>query len=199
MKNLVVFAHPNQESFGKGIVNIIVKASKEKKDEVVVRDLYQIGFDPILKSSDFEAFKSGKVPEDILTEQQHIKWADMIIFVYPVWWSSMPAMLQGYVDRVFSYGFAYEYTDGTARGLLKDKRALLFSTTGTSSQVYDENGMTEAMKQTKDEGIFGFCGITDVKHVFFGAVPYVDEDMRENYLEEVDRVIKEIKETSMTR
>lgn len=191
MNHLVVFAHPNPNSFGKGIVDAAVKASEEKGADVRVRDLYEIGFEPVLKPADFVAFQSGKVPEDIRVEQEHIKWADVITFVYPVWWASFPAILKGYVDRVFSYGFAYEYVDGAPNGLLKGKKGLFFSTTGTPNDIYAANGMHNSMKQTTDQGIFNFSGIEEVNHTFFGAVPYVPDEIRRDYLKEVEKVVKE--------
>ncbi|GCD12802.1 NAD(P)H-dependent oxidoreductase [Clostridium tagluense] len=191
MNNLVVFAHPNSKSFGKGIVDTVVTTSKENGANVIVRDLYEIGFDPILKPADFEAFQSGKVPEDILAEQEHIKWADVITFVYPVWWASFPAMLKGYIDRVFSYGFAYEYIDGVPNGLLKGKKGLLFCTTGTPSEMYSANGMHNSMKQTTDQGILNFSGIEEVEHTFFGAVPNASSETLEDYLKEVSNIVKE--------
>ncbi|MDF2869732.1 MAG: putative NADPH-quinone reductase [Anaerocolumna sp.] len=190
MNHLVVFAHPNPKSFGKGILDTVVKASEEKGAAVKVRDLYELGFDPILKPSDFVAFKEGKVPEDIATEQEIIRWADVITFIYPVWWTSLPAILKGYVDRVFSYGFAYEYIDGAPNGLLKGKKALLFSTTGTPDELYAANGMHASMKQTTDQGIFNFSGMEEVSHTFFGAVPYVSEEVRGDYLQKVSAVVK---------
>jgi NAD(P)H dehydrogenase (quinone) len=191
MNHLVVFAHPNPKSFGKGIVDAVVKASEEKGANVRVRDLYEIGFDPILKPADFVAFQNGKVPEDIAAEQGHIKWADVVTFVYPVWWASFPAILKGYVDRVFSYGFAYEYVDGVPKGLLKGKKGLLFCTTGTPNEIYSANGMHNSMKQTTDQGIFNFSGIEEVMHTFFGAVPYVTDETREDYLKEISKIVKE--------
>lgn len=191
MNHLVVFAHPNPKSFGKGIVDTVVKASEEKGASVKVRDLYSIGFDPILKPSDFEAFQSGKIPEDIAAEQENIRWANVITFVYPVWWASMPAMLKGYVDRVFSYGFAYEYVNGTPNGLLKGKKGLMFCTTGSPNEIYASNGMHNSMKQTTDQGIFNFSGMEEVKHTFFGEVPRVSDEVRGNYLKEVEKIIKE--------
>jgi NAD(P)H dehydrogenase (quinone) len=192
MNHLVIFAHPNPKSFGKGIVDTVVKASEEKGATVRVRDLYSIGFDPILKPSDFVALQSGKVSEDIAPEQEHIKWADVITFVYPVWWASFPAILKGYIDRVFSYGFAYESVNGAPTGLLKGKKALLFSTTGASNEFYSANGMHNSMKQTTDQGILNFSGIEEVNHTFFGEVPYVPDETRGDYLKEVSRIIKEI-------
>ena len=84
---------------------------------------------------------SGNIPEDIKTEQDHVKWADVITFVNPVWWVGLPAVLKGYVDRVFSYGFACESVDGAPRGPLNGKKALLFCTTGRPNEYYAQNGM----------------------------------------------------------
>lgn len=193
MNHLVVFAHPNPNSFGKGIADTIQKTAEDKGDTIKVRDLYNIGFDAILKPSDFEAFQSGNTPADIKEEQEHVKWADIITFVYPVWWAGLPAMLKGYVDRVLSYGFGYEYVNGAPNGLLKGKKGLLFCTTGTPNEVYSQNGMHNAMKQTTDTGIFNFCGIEVVNHAFFGAVPHVSDEIRKDYLKEVENIIKSTK------
>lgn len=189
MKHLVVFAHPNQESFCKGIVDTIKSISEKKGDNIVIRDLYKLSFDPILKPSDFESMQSGNTPEDIGAEQEFVKWADVITFVYPVWWVGLPAMLKGYVDRVFSYGFAYESVNGTPRGLLNGKKALLFCTTGSPNEVYDQNGMHDSMKQTTGAGIFNFTGIEVISHTFFGAVPSVSDETRKEYLKEVEKII----------
>ncbi|ADL53033.1 NAD(P)H-dependent oxidoreductase [Clostridium cellulovorans] len=191
MNHLVVFAHPNPKSFCKGILDTVVDASKEKGATVRVRDLYEIGFDPILKPADFVALQSGKVLEDISAEQENIKWADVITFVYPVWWASVPAILKGYVDRVFSYGFAYTSENGAPKGLLTGKKGLLFCTTGSPNEAYSASGMHNSMKQATDQGIFNFSGIEDVKHIFFGAVPYVTDEIRGDYLKEVSKIVKE--------
>lgn len=191
MNHLVIFAHPNQESFCKGIVDTIKSVSEKKGDNIVIRDLYKIGFDPILKPSDFESMQSGKIPEDIGAEQEFVKWADFITLVYPVWWVGLPAILKGYVDRVFSYGFAYESVNGVPRGLLTGKKALVFCTTGTPNEVYEQNGMHNSMKQTTGSGIFNFTGIEVIKHTFFGAVPSVTDEIRKGYLKEVEKIIME--------
>ena len=74
---------------------------------------------------------------------------------------------------------------------MKGKKGLLFGTTGTPSEIYAANGMHNSMKQTTDQGIFNFTGIEEVKHTFFGAVPYVTEETRGDYLKEVSNIIKE--------
>lgn len=191
MKHLVVFAHPYSKSFGKAIEETIEKEALRKGAEIRVRDLYEIGFDPVLKRSDLLNLQSGNYAADILAEQEHVKWADVITFVYPVWWAGLPAILKGYVDRVFANGFAFAYGENGPVGLLKGKKAVLFSTTGFSSDIYEHIGMHKSMQQTSDEAIFNFCGLEVIKHVFFGAVPTSTDKERKEYLNEVAKVVKE--------
>lgn len=189
MNHLIILAHPNTKSFGKAIGETVSKASASRGFTTKMKDLYSENFNPVLGPSDFEAFGSGKIPADIKAEQDLINWADIISFVYPTWWTGLPAILKGYIDRVFSYGFAYEVQNGAVEGLLKGKRVRLFSTTGTPDSVYDSNGMHNSLKQTQDTGIFRFSGIEDVENLFFGAVPYVDDNTRNGYLAEVEKTV----------
>ena len=190
MKHLVIFAHPYSKSFGKGIVDTIEKEVLNNESEIRIRDLYELGFDPILKGSDLLNLQSGNYADDIKVEQDHIKWADIITFVYPVWWAGLPAMLKGYVDRVFANGFGFTYGENGPVGLLKGKKGILFSTTGFPSDVYTQIGMHKSMQHTTDEAIFKFWGIEVIKHVFFGAVPSSTEEELKQYLNEVIEVIK---------
>lgn len=84
--------------------------------------LYELNFNPVLGASDFISFSKGNTPEDIKEEQEHISWADSITFIYPVWWAGLPAILKGYVDRVFSHGFAYAYGENGIEKLLSGKK-----------------------------------------------------------------------------
>ncbi|MEB3195936.1 MAG: NAD(P)H-dependent oxidoreductase [Candidatus Sericytochromatia bacterium] len=183
MKQLIVYAHPNPQSFSRAILDTLEASYKAQGHEVVVRDLYALNFDPVLKGSDFVAMKAGQLPADITAEQGHITWADAVTVVYPVWWTGLPAILKGWVDRVFLYGFAYQYGAAGVEGLLKGKKALLVSCHGTPAEYYA--GMQAAMKQTSDAGIFEFSGFEVVEHLFFGGVPSVDDAARQGYLEQV--------------
>lgn len=190
MKHLVIFAHPYEKSFGKGIVETIETATIESGSEIKIRDLYELGFDPILKGSDLLNLQSGNFAEDIKKEQEYVNWADLITFVYPVWWAGLPALLKGYVDRVFCNGFAFTNGENGPIGLLKGKKAMLFSTTGFPSELYDQIGMHHSMKQTSDEAIFEFCGIEVLNHTFFGAIPLSTTEDREKYLRKVSEIVK---------
>lgn len=192
MKVLVIFTHPREESFNRAVLNETLGILKAKGHDVRVRDLYLEKFSPVLNLEDFKAIQSGETPSDIATEQEHIKWADRLVFINPIWWMGMPAILKGYIDRVFSYGFAYEYKDGIPEGLLHDKEALMINTTGTPFDVYDENGGHAAMRFVTDLGIMEFCGIKTIDHIFFGSVPSVDDETRKGYLMELAEKLREL-------
>lgn len=191
MKHLIIFTHPNEKSFGAAVAETVKRASAEKGADTKFVDLYREKFNPVLSAADFEALGGGSALQDVRKEQDLVTWADVITFIYPVWWSSLPAMLKGYIDRVFAYGFAYVAGEEGYRGLLGGKKAILLSTSGTPSEIYSQNGMHDSMKHAQDDGVFRFSGFDDVKHYFFGAVPSVEDEKRRAYLAEIEKVIKE--------
>lgn len=125
MKNLIVVCHPNPKSFTCAIAKTIEAALTAKGESFATRNLYELNFNPILSGADFVQFMSGKIPNDIAEEQKHITAPENVIFVYPIWWTGLPAMLKGYVDRVFAKGFAWDFKDGQLKQLLTGKRGLL--------------------------------------------------------------------------
>jgi len=192
MNHLIVYAHPSSDSFSNKILTVAKEFSVEKKYKTEIRDLYSIGFDPVLRSSDLKRMHGGETPDEIKREQEYIQWANLITFIYPVWWAGMPAILKGYIDRVFSYGIAYKQGNQSGEGLLKGKMVILLSPMGTSNEDYDKNGMLNSMKQTCDEGIFKVCGMNVIKHVFFGSSSNLEGEMMNEYLKAIPLVISKI-------
>lgn len=188
MNYLIVYSHPNTASFNHAIKETLVQGLKNKGKNVRVRDLYAMRFDPVLKADDFETFLRGKTPRDIEIEQEHVRWANALIFVHPVWWAGMPALLRGYIDRVFSKGFAYDETPQGPRGLLQGKKVFLFSTMGAPMSVYEETGLFKAMESTIDKSTFEFCGFEMLGHKYFGSVQTVSDEERKVMLAEVEKI-----------
>lgn len=186
MKHLIVYAHPNPESLNHSILDTTVQALKKNGHEVVVRDLYAMDFQPVLKPEDTANMRAGQTPQDIKTEQDHITSADAITFIYPIWWTGLPAILKGYIDRVFSYGFAYGVGEQGIMKLLTGKKGFIINTHGTPTDVYDSIGMTQGMKMTSDVGIFEFVGIESVGHLFFGGIGYLDDAAYKGMLKQVE-------------
>lgn len=188
MKHLIIYAHPNPASFNHAIKETIVRVLKDKGQSLRVRDLYALRFDPILKADDFETFLAGKTPGDIAIEQDHVRWADQLTFLYPVWWGRMPSIGAGYIDRVFSKGFAYDYGPTGPVGLLPGKKVYIFSTMGAPLSVAESSGGIKSMEQIIDNETFRFCGMEMIGHKYFGSVPTVTDEERKKMLEEAAQI-----------
>ncbi len=185
MKHLVIYSHLNPDSFTKAIVDKVEQVSREKGDDLKIIDLYGDKFNPVLDFSDIEHMFMGKdAPSDVKRYQEMVTWADHLTIVYPLWWGQMPAMLKGFVDRVFANGYAFLYTENGPEGLLKGKTAQLYINTGTPDEYYEQSGMHSAQKRINDEGVFGFCGI-DTNITFFGNISMGTDELRKGYLESI--------------
>lgn len=121
MNHLVIFCHPSAASFNRAIADSVQAVSEALGHDTSCRDLYGIAFNPVLCKRDMDD-PAGTVPQDVRQEQEFITWADTLTFVYPVWWAGMPAMLKGYVDRVFCQDFAYSLHGDSVKGLLGGKK-----------------------------------------------------------------------------
>ncbi|MGC9120309.1 MAG: NAD(P)H-dependent oxidoreductase [Sulfurihydrogenibium sp.] len=184
MDYLIVYAHPNPASFNAAIKNTVEETIKQKGKTFETVDLYKINFDPVLKPADFEAIMSGKVLDDVKQQQELITKAETLVFIHPIWWYSMPAILKGYIDRVFSYGFAYKEEGNEIKPLLTDKKVIIINTLGEPKELFEQTGMAESLRKTIG-GIFEFCGMSVIHHKLFYAVPYVSDEERKSMLEEV--------------
>lgn len=158
MKVLYVFAHPEPKSFNAAMKDTALAALKEKGHEVKLSDLYAMEFNPVLKASDFterknpdffnpflEAIKASKIgafSPDIKEEMEKVKWADLLIFQFPIYFTAMPAIMKGWIDRVLAPGFGFNPVTNSAydTGLFKGKSAMLAFTTGAPKEMYSEGG-----------------------------------------------------------
>ncbi len=156
MNVLIVYAHPEPKSLNGKLKELAVETLTKKGHEVKISDLHGLNFKATLDQSDFpnrsnlesfnpileqyNAVKTGHVSEDVFHEMEKVKWADLIIFQFPIYWTSMPAILKGWIDRVFANGFAFDAAEERFydTGLLKGKKALLSITTGAPRILYTE-------------------------------------------------------------
>ncbi len=191
MKALILYAHPNPKSFCHAIKETLEEELKNAGVEFQTRDLYALGFDPVLKGQDFAALQKGTPLPDIQKEQTLIRDSQLIAVVHPVWWFGLPAILKGYIERVFSFGFAYRFTaQGELEGLLAGRKAAIFSTTGGPEVQYQHAGYAKAIGTTVDHGIFQFCGVEVLLHQFFYAVPTISQEAREKMLLDLRQIAK---------
>lgn len=192
MKHLIVFANPKKESFTRAIVEAIVEKLQSKEEDPVVRDLYAIGFNPVLTEKDMEMLAKGETPADIAQEQRYITDAEVITFVFPLWWSTAPAILKGYIDRVFSYGFAYKYGPTGMEGLLKGKKAVMIVPMGNTKESLRKTGMKEALKTTLETNILAACGLEPVAYEYLTGIESVDRKTLGSYIEDMVHIYKRL-------
>jgi len=193
MKNtntLIIFAHPNPDSFNGAILKTIENKLTEKEYQFISKNLYQLNFNPILNMNDAERMKNSTVADDVALEHADIEWAKNIVFIYPIWWTGQPAILKGWIDRVFNRGFAYApQEDGTVKGLLSDKTVMVFTTSGSSEENMRQSGMYDAMEKIMLQGVLGFCGINNMLYKNLYEVPTTTDVERDRMLGEIDYLI----------
>ncbi len=191
MRHLIIYAHPNDNSLNHNLLNTVVETLQSRNQEVIVRDLYAVGFDPVLSLADMQEQRLGKVSDDIKIEQEHISWAEQITFIYPIWWTGLPAIMKGYIDRVFSYGFAYRYDQGIQKGLLKGKKTVILNTHGKSHEEYEKTGMDKALTLTSDHGIFMYSGLEIIRHLFFDKADKASSEDLEIWKSQIKNLFSE--------
>lgn len=182
---LIIYAHPSQEGHCATILYEVEGMLQSKNLRYTLLDLYHSKYDPLLRACELYG-RDVALAKDTKKYQQLIANAKQIIFIYPVWWNSMPAILKGFIDRVFSAGFAFRYKPifpkhmmpllekifrltsirfdyGIPIGLLKEKKATVFLTTGSPKYLaYLWNG--NRFKKIIKNDMMGFFGIKATVH-----------------------------------
>ncbi|MGK9175051.1 NAD(P)H-dependent oxidoreductase [Yokenella regensburgei] len=161
MHALIVVSHPDKDALTHHVAAAVAKgitASAQHTADIV--DLTAEGFNPTFTAQDFAAFKlSGSLPAEIVAEQARIDKADALVLVFPVYWWSMPALLKGWIDRVFTHGWAYEETaEGEVVKKLGHLPVHIIGLGAASQGAYDRHGYTAAFNAQIAHGIFDYCG-----------------------------------------
>ncbi|ROR35674.1 NAD(P)H-dependent oxidoreductase [Kitasatospora cineracea] len=164
MKTLIVHAHPEPKSLNGSLKDHAVSVLEAAGHQVRVSDLYAMGWKAAADAADYgphassplkvpldsgRAFEAGELTADVRAEQEKLLWADTVILQFPLWWYTMPAILKGWVDRVFTYRFAYgvgehsntKYGERFGEGTLAGRRALLSVTVGGPAPHYAARGI----------------------------------------------------------
>ncbi len=194
MNHLIIFAHPNSQSFNTALLEKVCEASQTEGVNLIVRNLYQMNFNPVLEWPELSDVFRGKVLEEIKQEQQYIQQADLITLIYPLWWMGFPAILKGYFDRVLTHGFAYKTDETGSYGLLQGKKMQQFITIGNNVATYEERGFAKSLDDCLINGLFNYCSITDIEHTFLGDIHIIDDNARKVML----ALVKEKTENKIT-
>ena len=193
MKACIVFAHEGDHSFNHEILARVKKSCEAANIQYVIRDLYEMNFQPVFTALDMKRIEHRNPSSDIEEEQSLITESDILIMIYPVWWWSPPAILKGYLDRVFTNGFAFRYEEDGPVGILRNKRAFVFTTTRESAKEMAEKGLDLVVRKQIVEGTLEMIGY-EVEYQNFAAVTSVEEEGRELMLRLVEQKINSIRQ-----
>lgn len=203
MKVLIIHAHPEPQSFNSALKEMAVSTLSGEGHEIKVSDLYAMNFNAVGGKNDFNsladehyfkyqaeqlnAYNKDLFREEIKSEMEKLEWADLVIFNFPLWWFSLPAILKGWVDRVFAMGFAYGGGKGVYdNGVFKGKKGMLCITTGGPEAAYGITGRNGDLEQILfhiNHGMLYFVGMDVLKpFVVYSPVRLTDEE-RKDHLE----------------
>ncbi len=202
MNVLIVFAHNEPKSFNTVMKDLAVQEMQRQGNQVIVSDLYAMQFKAVADAEDFQSranpdylvyaleqrhgYQNGSLAPDIIAELEKIKWADLIIFHFPIYWFSMPAIMKGWVDRVFISGYCYGGMRFYDRGGLSGKKAMIACTVGGQPHMLQAGGIhgdIQCMLKPILQGMLAYTGLTVLPPFIAYHVPYISNEARAAYLE----------------
>jgi NAD(P)H dehydrogenase (quinone) len=204
VKALIVHAHPEPTSFNGRLLDTAVRTLTDEGHAVRVSDLYAMGWDPVASGDDFverrfpgtlqydreqkAAVSNRTFRADIAEEIEKVLWCDLLVLQFPLWWYSTPAIMKGWIDRVFANGLMYGALGRFDAGGMAGKRAMVSTTTGAFPGMVGEAGVMghlDAILWHLEYGTLAYTGFTVVERFVANAVRYVDGPVREGYLTEL--------------
>lgn len=218
----IVYAHPEPRSLNGALRDFAVDHLRQQGHRVLQSDLYAMGFDPVASRADFTAlpqderlryavhskiaYQGGTQAPEITAEQEKLVAADAVILQFPLWWFSMPAILKGWVDRVYACGFAYgvgkhgdgRFGDRYGEGNMMGKRALLAITAGAPASHFSDRGINGALADMLypiQHGILFYTGMDVLEPLMlYQAARSTDDDwprFRDAYAARLDTLFDE--------
>ena len=180
-KIFLIYGHYNEKSFNAAIRDTFIKTVKENGNEVECIDLYKENFNPV--------FAGEKPDQTVIDHQKKIEKSDIIVLIAQIWNFRMPAIMEGWIDKVLAPPWAFRFKRlfgnyGYPVGNLKGKKAVVFCTYGSPQfaiRTFFLNMPTKRLRR----GVFNICGIEDVVYKRYFAVPFVSNEKRIKFLEDV--------------
>ena len=192
MKHTIILAHPSLDSFNAAMASTYADAVRALGDEADVRDLYRMKFDPRLAADELPWAPSFSPHADVQAERLALADTGVFVFVYPLWFNAPPAMLKGYVDRVFGMGFGYEPGPGGNEPGLDGRKLVSLTSTGAPDHWVNQTGAVATLRHAFDDHLAAVCGLTVIDHINFGGiVPGIRPDAVATLLEAVRRLARQ--------
>lgn len=185
-KILIINGHPDKESFNYAISESYKSGAISSGAEIEELKIAELTFNPNLQ---FGYRKRTELEPDLINAQEKIKWADHLVWIYPVWWGSVPAIMKGFIDRVFLPGFAFKKREGSVwwDKYLTGKSARLICTLDQPAWYYKwfyGNPSHNAMKKLTMQ----FVGVKKVKITTIGPLRLSKDKFRKNWLTKIERL-----------
>jgi len=190
-KVLIINGHPNRDSFNFGVATAYENGARSVGAEVKHLVVSELKFNPNLE---FGYQKRTPLEPDLIAAWEAIQWAEHLVWVHPVWWGGLPAIMKGFIDRLFLPGMAFQYRENSIQWdkLLKGKTAHIITTLDQPSWyyrlVYGRPSVNQLKKSTLE-----FCGISPVKVTYLGIVKTSDFNVRKKWLEKIEQLGKKLK------
>ncbi|MEM9277785.1 MAG: NAD(P)H-dependent oxidoreductase [Pseudomonadota bacterium] len=193
MHVLTVLDHPDQTSLSHAVAKRFMEGVQDAGHSAELADLHAEGFDPRWSLADLAQFEDRPMPPDVLAEQARIERCDAFCLVFPLFWYGMPAMMKGWLDRVWSWGWAYNQVmvyDASA-SLQKPRTGVMLIPAGANPENWEPYGIDTAMNTIWNTGTMGFLGVTD-KRIHFLNGSTGSRERRVGLLEKAYQVGRQI-------
>jgi NAD(P)H dehydrogenase (quinone) len=170
-RHAVILCHPDPKSFNRAIADTYCDTVHKIGHEAIVRDLYAMGFDPILKTNERPTVEGFRISTDVKNEIALLTGCEVFLLIYPIWFGTPPAMLKGYVERVFGSGITPRDVGARARkSFLAGKKLISFTTSAMSEPWLNEQGQWLSLRYLFDHYLTHAFGMQADEHVHFGNV-----------------------------
>ncbi len=171
IKHAVILCHPDPQSFNGAIAQTYCHAVRARHREVVVRDLYRLGFDPVLTAAEQPSSEAFVPSADVAAELAALEDAQVIVFVYPIWFGTPPAMMKGYVERVMGAGFGHrQMRERKGFSAVAGKHLISISTSGNSIQWLEEQGAWRSLRTVFDTYLTNAFSMASTEHLHLSNI-----------------------------
>jgi NAD(P)H dehydrogenase (quinone) len=214
MKVLIVYAHHEAQSFNSALLARSVEELTAHRHEVRISDLYAMHFDPVATADDFgdrrfpdalrydreqkHNYQRSTLRHDIATEVEKLFWCDLLILQFPLWWFSVPAIMKGWIDRVFVNGGVYGGGRRYDTGGLAGRRAMIVTSTAAYPDMCAPDGLVGALDVILwpiQNGALAYAGCKVLPPFVSWSVNFVDDATRRRYLDDYAARLRDIEST----
>lgn len=185
----IIYVHPWEGSLNHAILNKTKEILSKKNEKFQVIDLYEEAFDPVFHASELKYFSKGETPnQQVIHYQKMLKESDEIIFIFPIWWFSVPAVLKGFLDKVFLKNYAYiEDKNGLMTGLMTHINSVKVITTAQSPKWYISLFKGDGIRKTFISATLQSVGMKQIKWIHEGYVVTSKKERKEKFLKSLER------------